>query len=78
MMEQSVLPPFNQAARSVFTFMAEAYSISRQWPMGTAHIPKDVSLLPKSAKRAGCNTMIPLKLAAVAATNHVKHLAITV
>jgi hypothetical protein len=58
--------------------MAEAYNKSRASPMETAILPKDVSLLPKSAKCAGRNAVISLKNPAAIATNHVKHLAITV
>jgi hypothetical protein len=58
--------------------MAEAYNISRPLPMETAILPKDVSLLPKSAKRAGWNAVISLKNTATIGTKHVKHLAITV
>jgi hypothetical protein len=58
--------------------MAEAYTKSRLLPMGTAILPKDVSLLPKSAKCEGRNAVISLKSTPSTGTNHVKHLAITV
>jgi hypothetical protein len=58
--------------------MVQAYNKSRSSPKETGILPKDVSLLPKSAKCAGRKAVICLKTPAAIATNHVKHLAITV
>jgi hypothetical protein len=77
-MEQSASPPFSQAARSFFVVMAEAYNQSCVSPMRTAHITKRCFSFAKICEMRGLDCLISLKNPAAVATNHVKHLAITV
>jgi hypothetical protein len=77
-MEQSAAPPFNQAPRSFFVIMPKLTTKAAGLQWEPPRLPKDVSLLPKSAKCAGRNAEIVPKSPATTATRHVKYLAITV
>jgi hypothetical protein len=52
-MEQIASPPFSQAARSFFVFMAEAYNKSRRPPTETAHNTKRCSSFAKICELRG-------------------------
>jgi hypothetical protein len=58
--------------------MAEAYNQSCVPPMGTAHITKRCSSFAKICEMRGPERPDFHKTPAATATNHVKHLAITV